>query len=329
MLISHELEAIKKYTSSKKLSANGSLSQTNKTILNRRIIEAIIITLFTYVGLILGPIDKLGVPIWPHIGIMLGLLFLRGQGIGWWLLLGSLIAYITSGISLVEAISFSALNALGILFLYNASIRWIGPIAPLTNITVLLKWLIAMVLLGSFLGIDYLALLEYFKPGTWTLSNLLSTVLVYPLSVIVFTPLCLVWDTFIQNKSKAIKIKKLVCLVALVLLTHFSFCLLSKPAFVFSAFALSLCLMPLATYWFKAFGCCWMGIITALFLLTFIDLPGYVVIHKYPFAVLWMQAALMTNVIIHLILATTSTEKKMLGFVKNHPVFLAGKERES
>lgn len=316
MLINHQLDNIQKYNVSKQLDIKLPLVKFNRMLVLRRITEAVMVTLFTYVGLYLGPLDAMIKPVWPHTGILIGILFLRGSRITPWLFLGSALAYWQASSNWAYAITMGALTGFSSYLFYVASLSFVGPIAPLNRVKPLIKMTLLILLFAPLIGFTTFITTNYFIAATYPAHLLVSTMFSCTISLMIFTPICLIWDTFIPGGSHSKKEKAIILLLTLlVLATHISFCMMINMTWIITSYIASLILAWIGLIFFGQFGCCIVSVATALFLLSVTGFPAYAVIKVWPHALEYMQAGLLVNVWLTLLLATKQKESYFKHFI--------------
>jgi hypothetical protein len=315
MLEIHQLENIENYLNKNQVNISIEPKKYKKILLSRRITEGFMVILFTYVGLLLGPLDVIHTPIWPHTGVLLGMLFLRGSRIVPSIFIGCCIAFAQYRMDLSFSLSMALLHTAATYFIYVTALTLIGSVVPLCRLKVLIKTVFLMAILGSTFGWLYYQSICWFEGIKATSIGQIQAILSYSLGLIIFTPICLIWDTYIPGMKPKLSKIGLILAITVVLLANIAYSVSTIPWVILAAFTLSLILCWLAALSYGQFGASFTCMISGLFLLTFIDLPGITILQTYPDAVVWMQASLFLNTMLTLGVSTHRKEKTFQRFV--------------
>lgn len=306
MLVTHQLESIQAYAQQKQ-----SQDSPKSPKRSRMLLEAIIITLFAGFGTLIGLGDSLYVPVWPHLGVLLGLLFMRGIRISPWLFVGQFAGLMYAKGLLMQSIGYAGYHTFSLVLIYFLCLKLIGPVAPLSRLRVWLKFAMLTVAISFLAGYGFIYLVEYFQGKVFGLDYKLGINLCHPLSLMVFTPICLIWDTYIPQHKHTPK-GPLFVVLAITAALLAVVCLSSHliVSLVAASIALFMCIPALIVY--GQLGLCWVGIMLGIALLTLIDLPGFVIIADQPYLLWWMQAALLAVLLACHGIACHRQEKQML-----------------
>ena len=202
----------------------------------RRSVEFIISTLLVFGGLQLLLQNGFYSPLWPATGVGLSALFLRGYFILGGIFVGSLLSYLYNNFDFLHSLGQSILFTLTLFAIRFLSLRYIGPVAPLSKLSVLLKFIYLIVLICALhvffvllIGLEKLpTLIEWYSAWLGEINGILC-----------LTPLALVFDPFVPQRYFS-KLQWRWWSMALILITlqGLYFVLPPIPSFGFSLFIL-------------------------------------------------------------------------------------------
>jgi len=135
-------------------------------------------------------------PLWVPVGVALSALFLRGNALLPGIFCGILLSYLTNNFSGAQALAQSFLFVTCLFSLRILGLRWIGPIAPLSRVSVLWKFLALTSVICAVHVLLFYTLLHDLPPS---LSFWYRGWLGEMLGIVCLTPLCLMFDPFVPS----------------------------------------------------------------------------------------------------------------------------------
>ena len=287
-------------------------TQFYRTLLLRRSTEFLFVILFQYVGLSLDVYTHLNAPVWPSVGVAIGLVFLRGYRIWPGLLIGTLIATYHQWPIPTLAISVSMIYTIAPLPCRKLALTYIGPVIPLLQLKVLFKFFSLLMLISlsmaCALGLLFSAYLPSLMISYFTLSINIF------LGALIFAPFCLIWDSYVPQSTQSLStiFKKNYLFLPLLLVNISLYGIIWQPIWVMAVQLLSL---P-SYYWIARqqtrFTATAATIISSLFLLSVATTAPYASFFQvYPWLLISLQIKLGLETMLLLSYATIRYQQQI------------------
>jgi len=187
------------------------------------------------------------------------MLFLRGNRALFGLFVGSVLAYSQAELANIVIILAATLHTLDILLIRWAALKWIGPIKPLRHTKTFWQFILLLIPITFVFTLMLWWLLTKGPDkfyGFW--SSWRQAWAGEIIGILTFTPLCLIWDTYVpkrfpQNFLKT-NFSTILLLFGGLFFINASCFVVKTPTVILSLFGLSIILQGLISYHFGQFG---------------------------------------------------------------------------
>lgn len=211
------------------------LKNYRRLFFSRRFAELIISSALVFVGQQFLFDSEFIAMIWPVTGVGLSALFLRGNFLLLGLFLGSFFSYYYNQFPLSVGLSLSLLFTVTLYLQRALSLKWIGPITPLAEMSIFLRFFFLLAFLSIFYicGLFWLLSLYYPQFAVNPIKILIAE-LSYLNGILCLTPLCLIFDPF-TSKSYFHTFQGWQLFAILLILCHFTMTLPLPTWYILSA----------------------------------------------------------------------------------------------
>ncbi len=310
MILETRLTKIQSYLKTNQLSTKPSEVMNSQMGLQRRLYEIVLVSLLHYVGLQLGSLNELALPIWPEIGVMTGLLCLRGYRISLGIFIGAFMAFLKWH-SLLMCFNLAVLHTGVPLALYFGFTRFAGALIPLARMRDFYAFIALSIVLGGACGASLGALHHTLESTPLSLDAFITCTFSVPLSLMLFTGMCIVWDNNIRFLDFDMPLNRVLALTLLGLILHLGFCLSTHPVLIIAFYVGSCALMSLGAIMANQAGVMFYSGMTGLFLLSFVEMPAFFILKSQMMYVIpTMQFLLLIFFVFHLGITTRIKQKR-------------------
>lgn len=221
----------------------------SRLVLTRRLAEFFFIALIIFGGHQLVLLNGFFSPIWPAAGVALSAIFLRGNFLLLGIFLGTFSSYVYNLYSWQASLSQALLFTSFIFCCRYFSLKWIGPVTPLSNATVLGKFIALIVFLSIIhISITTVILMKLYG-GEVSLFDGLMALLGEINGILCLTPLSLVFDPFTPQQYFTFQQKKWwLCALGLIFCHFLFFAMSTEISNTILSVTLLILLCAYATY---------------------------------------------------------------------------------
>lgn len=158
--------------------------------------EFLLITGLIYIGQLFWLQNAGFISVWPFMGVAVAALYLRGNAALLGIAAGIVLSFLMARLPFLVGASVAALFVLFVFSLRFVGRCWLGPIAPLAERKILIKWCL-LVFIGSLITAAlFLTILHYFALMQITPWIFAATFLGMFNGILCLAPLCLAFDPF-------------------------------------------------------------------------------------------------------------------------------------
>lgn len=220
----------------------------------RRLAEFVLCGAFIYVGVHFLILSHFNLLIWPAMSVGLTIAFLRGNYTYIGIIFGAFFAfYFNSNLvtfSFIQALLFT----LCIFMIRSLSLTWIGPVQPISQVVILLKFILIVAIVTYVHVLSNHLVIQYFGlPWPFELQQLYLHWLAELNGIFCLTIFSLVFDPFVPSKYFNFYKKNTLWILSLVIIlgSHFCFIGVTSPTLVILmmlGFLISACLFAYYFY---------------------------------------------------------------------------------